>query len=109
LEFLSNCYNSERILSAINNPGIEKHHAIIKIKMPLNGFEAHLLGKAEFNKFSSFLDSLRQILYSISEEEVFGVYESEISKSCTSLPLPLYVIRRLEFFLEDSEDLIFLI
>lgn len=109
LEFLSDCYNSKIILSSINNSGIEKHHAVIKIKMPLNGFEAYLLRKAEFNRFSSLLDSLRQTLFSTPEEEVFSVYESEISKSCTSLPLPLYVIRRLDFFLENSEDFIFLI
>jgi superfamily II DNA or RNA helicase len=98
--FLQDCYNREAILAAYQ-AALDQYNLLIKIPLPLDGYEAHLLDSSAVGWLRSTLAQLRLALLAAPHAERCTVLEAErASLPCS--PLPLRVVARLEWFLPEE-------
>jgi superfamily II DNA or RNA helicase len=98
--FLQDCYNREATLAAYQ-AAAEAYALLIKIPLPLDGFEAHLLGPDAAAWLRSTLAALRSALLAAPPAERCSVLDAERARLPGS-PLPLRVVARLEWLLPDE-------
>jgi hypothetical protein len=98
--FLTDCYNREAILAAYQTAPLG-FDLLIKIQLPLDGYEAHLLDTNAADWFRSTLGYLRSVLRAAPPAERCGVLDAERGRLSFS-PVPLRVLARLEWFLTEE-------
>lgn len=98
--FLRDCYNREALLATYQTAP-EDFELLLKIPLPLDGSEAHLLDSAASAWLRSTLDHLRSALRTAPPAERCSVLDSERGR-LPGCPIPLRVLARLEWFLAEE-------
>lgn len=96
LAFLADCYNRDAIVAALAHQ--EPGGLIVKIPVPLGGYEAHTLNSNASTELTDLVGALRTTLSGSEPEARFKVLGGEIAGIGTSL-LPRRLIDRIEHLL----------
>ena len=99
--FLQDCYNRENIL-AVYQQAAARYPLLIKIPLPLSGFEAHLLDTEAAAWFQTTVDHLRSVLQTTPAPERCSTLDAERTRM-PAVPVPPRVLARLERFLPTDE------
>lgn len=98
--FLEDCFNREPILAELSTTATPFRLAI-KIPVPLDGYEAHLLNEQSAKFFTALIGEARVTVGGAAPADRFAQFAVFMAKMGSS-PLPARVNGRLELFLPDA-------
>ncbi|HEV2801104.1 MAG TPA: DEAD/DEAH box helicase family protein [Pyrinomonadaceae bacterium] len=99
--FLEDCHNREQIVAKYMRDR-RAHSKVVKVRLPLGGYEAYLFDEAQSDSFECLVDNARTSLKEAQPSEQFAALAAHLSQASPS-GLPLTIILRVERFLSEED------